>query len=168
MTVFFIILWTSSNYAITTVQYIFITEDLQATIILFTRKLSLHKTDLILSAAVACSFLSFILQGELSDECTWRRISLSLRNLYKCKQIVYVTVVCVYVPVELLLAVYFFIPCSIVVAYLLVYPFFWFYLLITRRLQIIFLLYICELSNFDHALGVGPQKELGNPTHNPH
>ena len=53
--------------------------------------------------AVAFSFLPFTLHGKQSIECTWRRMSLPLRNLYKCKQV----------------------ACSVVVACLLVYPLFY-------------------------------------------
>ena len=88
--------------------------DLRTTIILFSRSVSLHKTDWILSEqrvftqdwpisywvslvvftndwlnfnwiTVVCSVLPFISQQ--SDECTCMRMS--FQNLYKCKQVVY-------------------------------------------------------------------------------
>ena len=60
----------------------------QSTIIVFTRNASSHKTDWFISElpllALSCPFIS---QTEESNKCTWRRISLPFRNLYKCKQV---------------------------------------------------------------------------------
>ena len=77
-------------------------EDLQTTIIFFTHNVSSHKTEWILSEpplpALPCRFIS---QTKQSNECTWSRMSLPLRNIYKCKQV----------------------ACSVVVACLLINPF---------------------------------------------
>ena len=54
------------------------------------------------SIAYVYSALSFISHTKQSNECTWRRMSLLLRNLYKCKQVAW----------------------SIVVTFLFVYPLF--------------------------------------------
>ena len=77
---------------------------------------------------VACSVLPLISQSKQSDECTWRRMSLPLRNLYKCKQVVHCYLCILFtLSFALLLPVYLFIPflyCTVVVACLLLYPFF--------------------------------------------
>ena len=76
--------------------------DLRTTIILFSRNGSSHKTDWILSEPhvftqdwpnfywinISYSVLPFISQSTQSDKCTWRRMFLPSRNLYKCKQVV--------------------------------------------------------------------------------
>ena len=72
--------------------------EIQTTIILFTRNMPSHKTDLILKE-LPLPVLSFISQGKQFNEYTWRRLCLASWNLYKCKQVV----------------------CSVVVACLLVY-----------------------------------------------
>ena len=46
--------------------------------------------------AVTCSVLPFIRQDKQSDKYTWNIISLPSQNLYKCKQVVYVIVICVF------------------------------------------------------------------------
>ena len=64
---------------------------------------------------VACCVLPFISPDHQSDECTWRRMLLTSRNLYKCKLAagIVVVVACFY-PVflycSLLLVVYYLIP----------------------------------------------------------
>ena len=67
---------------------------------------------------VACRVLSFISQGKLSDEYTWTEhwIHLSSRILCKYKQVV-----------KVLLFMYFICicPCSVVVAFLIVYSLFY-------------------------------------------
>ena len=78
--------------------------DLQATIILFTYNVSSHKTDWILSE-LPLLYLAFY----------WKRISLLMRNLYKCKQVVYVSVFEYFV---------YLCPCRVVVACLLAYQLF--------------------------------------------
>ena len=71
--------------------------------------------------AIVCSGLPFISHGKLSDECTWRRMSLPSRNLYKCKQVACnVIVTCLFVyPLflycTLLLLVYFFFPYFVLI-----------------------------------------------------
>ena len=46
----------------------------------------------------ACSVLPFVSHGK-QDECTWRRLSLTSRNLYNCKQVACsVVVVCFVYP----------------------------------------------------------------------
>ena len=90
--------------------------DLQTTIILFTRNVSSHKNDWILSELPLLA-LSCLLYHRVSsfNEYSWSRMSLLLRNLYKCKQVAYsVVVACVFVYslifiLMLLLFVYFFI-----------------------------------------------------------
>ena len=42
---------------------------------------------------IACSVLPFISHDQQPDECTWRRIFLTSRNLYKCKQAAGIVVV---------------------------------------------------------------------------
>ena len=68
--------------------------------------------------AVACSVFPFMTHGKQSGECTWRRMSLSLRNLYKCKQVVccYLCVLFMYLCICVLLCY----SCTVVVACLFV------------------------------------------------
>ena len=80
-------------------------------------------------------------QCKLSDECTWRRMSLPSRNFYKCKQVVYVIVVCVFCLrfslqscCCLFTCLSPFLYCTVVVAWLLLYLFF---------LILMLLLYFC-------------------------
>ena len=56
----------------------------------------------------ACFVLHFIYQWKQSDECSWRRMSLPSRNLYKCKQVVY-CYLCILFTLSLLIF-YLFIP----------------------------------------------------------
>ena len=105
--------------------------DLQTTIIPFTCNVSSYKSDwIVFEIAIACSILPFIWQGKQSDECTWRGMSIPSRKLYKCKQVVYVIVVCVF---------YLRYSCNVVVvvACLLVYPLFY------TDVDAIFLRYCC-------------------------
>ena len=52
--------------------------------------------------SASCSVLPFLSHGKQSNECTWRRMSLPSKHLYKCKQV----------------------ACSVIVACLFVSPFF--------------------------------------------
>ena len=84
-------------YTITIVRSIDLyNRDLQTTIKLFTRNVSSHIRRCLLCP---CPFIS---QCKQSNEYVWRRMSLPSRNLYKCKQV----------------------ACSVVVACLLLKPFF--------------------------------------------
>ena len=47
---------------------------------------------------VACCVLPFISHDQQSDECTWRRMFLPSRNLYKCKQAAGIVVVACFYP----------------------------------------------------------------------
>ena len=100
----------------------------QTTIILFTCNVSSYKSDwIVFEIAIACSVLPFIWQSKQSNECTWCRISVPSRNLYKCKQVVYVIVVCVFcyrLSLQRCCCLYFFIPflywcCCYIFVYLL-------------------------------------------------
>ena len=71
----------------------------------------------------ACYVLRFLLQTKQSNECTWRRMNLPSRNLYKCKQV----------------------TCSVVVACLLVYSLFILMLLLYFCfLRFIFICWSCN------------------------
>ena len=70
--------------------------DLQTTIIHFIRKVSSHKTDWILTELLLPALFCLLYCKVRSDECIWKRISLPLRNLHRCKQVVYAIVVCVF------------------------------------------------------------------------
>ena len=104
--------------------------DLQTTIILCTTKVSSHKTDWILSEFPLLA-LYFTLQSKLFNECTWRRISVPSRNLYKCKLVIVIFV--------------FFLRCpwSVIVACLLVYSVFCVLMLLLPVYFIIPFLYWC-------------------------
>ena len=77
--------------------------------------------------ATAWSILPFILQGKQSDECIWRIMYLSSRNLYKCQQVACsVVVACLliytlFLHCTLLLPVYFLIPFFILMLLLYFY-----------------------------------------------
>ena len=79
-----------SAYAIIMVPIELYNRDLQTAIILFICNLSSHKTDWILSDFIIAYYvISFISHGKESTKCTWRRMSLPLWNLYKCKQVAF-------------------------------------------------------------------------------
>ena len=75
--------------------------DLQTTIVLFTCNVQYATQDWLNNfwITVACYILLFLSLGKQSDKCTWRRLSLAWRNLYKCKQVAcgVVVVACLFV-----------------------------------------------------------------------
>ena len=83
-----------------------------------------------IKTSVACSVLPFKSQGKLSDECTWRRMSLASRNLYNLPsmrtdlQIVFFEGFKTLMNYQLNLSLHYFVyvyPCRIVVGCWLVY-----------------------------------------------
>ena len=103
----------NSNYSIDLYN-----RDLQTTIILFTRKVSSHKTDWILSEFLWLLCFPFYIAAKQSTECTWRWISLHSQNLYKCKQVACgVVIVCLFI--------YALFYTDVAVACLLLYPLFY-------------------------------------------
>ena len=77
--------------------------NLQTTIIPFPCNVSSHKTVWILS----CSVFLFIMQDKHSNICSWRRMSMPLGYLYKCKQVACsVVVACFVYPIFFCTALY--------------------------------------------------------------